>query len=305
MESTDLGVGDRRTTPGPGGPPNLAAVQRGLQFAVPVRPDEPMQREGGTRACHAGPQRRILGGRAGGRGGGGPVPPRLGDLAQAPRLQSAPRRSCAHRSPRAPGGSGGGGGAGGWEGGPGGRGGAGAGRGVGLGARLASQPSKPRRSWRAPGTGEGRRQAAMPTTGARAEAGPRVSAPGLGREGSAEGVPGGGARVQLARALQGAIQARRRPVLAGPEGEEARPGVRRPGERTCARACAPARSAGRGPAAIGSPALPRQLPHLTRHPDLPTPGPAGTRTCLTVRVGCELLAYHNPITSEMPLTSFA
>lgn len=80
----------RRAARMPGGP-HLAAVQRGLQFAVPVRPDQPVQREGGARASHAGPQSRISGPQAGGSRGGGPAPPRL--RAWRSPLASSPSRA--------------------------------------------------------------------------------------------------------------------------------------------------------------------------------------------------------------------
>lgn len=76
-------MGDPGDGPGASAGPHLLAVQCGLQFAMPVRPDEPVQRESGARAGHAGPQRRI------------PAPPRLlawhGPLASPPsRAPAAP-----------------------------------------------------------------------------------------------------------------------------------------------------------------------------------------------------------------------
>lgn len=100
--------------------PHLAAVQRGLQFAVPVRPDEPVQREGGARAGHAGPQRRIPGGRTGVARAGGPCLGLGPGAVPSPRVPAAPQLH--PPQPRAPRLRGSGGGAGGGEGGPGGRG---------------------------------------------------------------------------------------------------------------------------------------------------------------------------------------
>lgn len=244
-------------------------------------------------------------GRAGGRGGGGPAPPRLrawrGPLASRPRRAGAvptaapaPPRHCRQRRRRRQ------------------RGGrvrrAGLRRG-GAGRRawraLASQPRKPQPGRRSPGAGEGCCPAALVTTCASAEARTCVSARVSAGKGLRRAFRRAGPGCSSASAREGASQTRRRPILAGPEGEGGSPETGRFGE-----------GRGRGPRDVSAGvrvraqrAAGRWLSGYARFPgsSLPVtpcsyPRPRGYRPGLCVRVGCEVRACL-PITSEMPLNA--
>lgn len=257
METTALGGG-------PGGRPGCPA---GLTWRLCSAASSSRCRFAQTSRCSGkvGPGPAMLGLRAASRarrpaGAEGAARPRLGfGPGAAPSLPVQVAPALRPPQPLRPRGSGGRGGAGGGEGGPGGRGCAGAGRGVGARPRALS-PWKPQ-GVRARG-GRARGAAQDPGNLARKDPGLRL---GLSREGSAEGVPEGGAWEQLRQApAGGALGLAQTPVCRSGRGRRdrvpgrsARGGAEVP--RTCA-VCARACAAARGPAAPGLPAFSWQLP---------------------------------------------
>lgn len=305
MQTTDLGGG-------PGGRPGRPM---GLTWRLCSAASSSRCRFAQTSRCSGkvGPGPAMLGLSASSRAGrrarrGRPGSASASGLARALRLPSAPSRSSAHRSPRAPaavaaaaasqaegraGSAGSAGGAAPRRGGA-----SGLARPCFAAAETSARPALA-------GGGRG----VLPSSpGDHVRQGRsqdlRLS-PGLSREGSAEGVPEGGAWMQLRQRPAGGVSdtAQTHPGGSGRGRRESGDwAVRRgagpgsPGrERECARAC----SAARGPVALGVRAFPRQF--LACDPVF-LPRPRGYRPGLCVRVGCEVRACL-PITSEMPLNA--